>query len=48
MNEPCHPTDHEWECNDGGYVETCTQCDESHDYDGTPPDDRDFSGHYEP
>jgi hypothetical protein len=48
-NEPtCHPADHEWTCTDGGYIERCTECGETRDYDGTPSDDRDFSKGYEP
>lgn len=42
------PCDHEWQCNDGGYVETCTLCSETRDYDGSQDDGRDFTPPYEP
>lgn len=43
-----HPADHEWECNDGGYIERCAICGETRDYDGSQDDGRDFTPPYEP
>ena len=44
----CHPADHEWECDDDGYTETCAICGEIRDYDGAEDDGRDFTPPYEP